>query len=92
MLCQHYSHDNQFDILKLFFFTSDGDIDVAAKVSFGWTALHQLSRFYINVNLIELVNLLVENGVDVAAKEYIRGWTELHFLRRNYEHDYLIDV
>lgn len=43
---------------------------------------------YKHNNLLQLVKLLIDNGVDVAAKEP-KGWTAIYFLCRYYAHDNL---
>lgn len=49
--------------------------------------------FCVDITLppIDVVKFLIENGVEVAARE-LEGWTALHLLCRYYTHDNLIIV
>lgn len=66
-------------------------IDFKHRSKYGWTALHDLCRYYKHPNLIEVVQLVINNSVDVTAIEN-DGWTALHFLCAYYGHDNLIGV
>ena len=43
-------------------------VHINEKSSDGWAALHYLCKNYPHENPIELVNLLIENGIDINAK------------------------
>lgn len=56
----------------------------------GMNALLKLSRNYQHDNLIQLVQPLIERGIDVTAIDP-NGRNALHYLFRYYEHDILIE-
>lgn len=57
----------------------------------GMNALLKLSRYYGYENLIELVQPLIDFGIDVNATD-AEGWNALHNLCRYYKHNDLIDM
>lgn len=57
-------------------------LNLTAKTSDGFTALHCLCEHYTHENLIDLVQLLVEKGVDVQAKTS-KGATAIELLNLN---------
>jgi len=57
----------------------------------GWTALHYLLQHYKHDDLINLVTLLINSGVDVKAKSS-DGWTALHILCQKYTHNNLAEI
>lgn len=58
-----------------------------------WTLLHILFRHYPHSNLIELVRLLIQKGVEINTKRSPDdGWTILHILCTSYPHDNLVDL
>ena len=75
---------------KLVKYLITNGIDAKEKTS-GWTALHVVCRYYTHPNLIDIVRLLIENGVNVTAK-LNDDWTTLHFVCFYYRHDNLIDI
>lgn len=68
------------------------DVDVSARdPKDGMNALLKLSRNYGHDNLIQLVELLIERGIDVTATN-TDGWNVLHNLCRYYGHGKLFDL
>ena len=70
----------------------DVSVDVNATDPIdGMNALLKLTRYYEYENLTELVEPLVEIGIDVNATD-AEGWNALHHLCRYYKHNNLIDL
>ncbi len=67
-------------------------IDVNAKNYEGKTALHILCQYNQNKNLIDIIQLFIDNGVDVNAEDNEHGRTVLHDTCQIYENEDLIDV
>ncbi len=68
-------------------------IDLKHRNSDGFTALHYLCQCYAHENLLEVAKLLIENGVDVNAKDYSAfRLNAFHYLCHYYPHDNLIKV
>ena len=53
---------------------------------YGWNALHLLCWNYSNENLIDIIRLLIENGIDVNCKDK-GGRNALNYLSPHYPHE-----
>ncbi|XP_046439709.1 probable serine/threonine-protein kinase irlC isoform X2 [Daphnia pulex] len=66
-------------------------IDINCQDKNGSNALTKLSEFYQNENLIEIIQLLIQNGIDVNNKINVR-WNALTLLCRHYQNTNLIKI
>lgn len=53
----------------------------------GWTPLRHATRKYRNVNDVEIIKILIENGADVNAKNDKDGWTPLIWAAKEGDYD-----
>lgn len=65
-------------------------VDLNAKLPDGRNVIHLLCRYYTHDNLIDLITILIENGV--IADQYDDGWNALNFLSSYYGHGNLVDL
>ncbi len=90
-LCQDYRRDSRL-LLNIFRLWLDLQADIAnSKNTDGWNALLLLCRHYPNENLIEIVQLLADKGIDInwTNKD---GWNALHLACRYYKNEKLFDI
>ena len=89
-LCYNYNGNNLKDAIEVLI---DAQVDIQTKALDGWDPLLALSFAQRNhPDFLEVVRLLVDNGVDVTSHDKVEGFTALHFLCANYKGDFLVDI
>lgn len=90
-LCQHYRRERRLllDILRLRL--GQQAYIANSKNTEGWNALLLLCRHYSNDNLVEMVQLLADKGIDInwTNKD---GWNALHLACTYYQNKKLFDI
>lgn len=79
------------NLLLSFRAMADLRVNLMHKDTNGSTSLHYLCRYYGQDNLVHLLLMMIENGVDVNGKNS-ENWTALLILCRYYNRDNLIDL
>jgi len=82
------------DLVQLLIVEKGVFIDVKSVNIFQWNAFHLLCQYqYAHKSLLQIVQLLLQEGVDVNAKTQ-EGYNALHILCGKYDHqeDLLLDL
>ena len=90
LLCQNNRSARLYPALKAFLQRDDFKINSISPS--GYNCLMFLCRFYSHPNLINCVQLLVDKGIDLEARESKKQLSALQILCANYSGENLIDV
>ena len=89
LLCQRHRSHSLCQLIEAFVKRDDLIIDECSPN--GFNALMFICRFYRSENLIDCVQLLVNRGINLEAREK-DGRTALDFLCLNYKSNNLVDI
>ena len=89
MACRHHPSSSLLRVLRLLL---EKEIDVTVTAENGDNALMVLCANYNNDDLIDIVQLLVQNGIDLNLADATFGWNCLIFLLFNYHGENLFEI
>ena len=89
-LCSFYKVGGK--MIELIQFLLENGLDATSLINDGRNVLHLLCENYDHDNLVDLIRLFIDRGVNINCKEPIQWKTLLHYVCKRYRSDNLIDV